>query len=240
MKGPYSAATNGPKYYLTIKCTFSNKFWALPMCTANGDTVKKTLFQFFINNGHPRKIKFDQGTNFRDSKVQEFLRQRYIEIEYASIENPNSLLVEGSHSKWNRLYPRNSPESVDKILAEMNNTPVRTKDNQTPDQLFYGYKRFQHDGKDPYVPERVLVDKIKDRVAKRYRGKVPRVPDIADIDSIWLKDLGQKKVSLYKKINGKPENLIEEITNDWIVLYNGNRGYKRVSRRNCKLIPKIT
>ena len=67
MKGPYDAATNGPKYFLTIKCTFSNKFWAIPMPAASGDTVKKTLMQFFINHGHPRKIKFDQGTNFRDS-----------------------------------------------------------------------------------------------------------------------------------------------------------------------------
>ena len=148
------------------------------------------------------------------------------------------MLVERNHSQWNRLYHRNDPDEVDKVLFEINSTPCRTKENKTPHELFYNNPRYQHESKPVYIPETAIVNEIRKRV-KAMKTVPPKVPDIQSIESVYVKDFNQKKPNLYKKLKGKAENLIAEISADSVVLFNGNRGYRKISRRDCRLIPKI-
>ena len=92
MKGPLS---KGPsKYYLTFMDTFSGKHFAQPMPDATAASVKKGLIRLFSEQGYPRKIKFDNGRNFIDRSVKEFLKTRFIEVEYGCVDNPSGQTVE--------------------------------------------------------------------------------------------------------------------------------------------------
>ena len=231
MKGPMKG---NPKYLLTLKDTFSGYMMAEPMCSASATSVIAALTRIFTSQGVPRKIKFDNGTNFKAEDTQAFLRSRYVEIEYGCIENPCSNTVERSHRQWNSMADRNKTGSIDKILNTINDTPSRTRNNNTPASLFFGTDRNFHNKSSPYKDAEEL-DKRLERGVELVKSNIG--PD--EIAEIWIKDFGQRAKDKYKKLAGEVPEFLEELSEHYIIISDGNRGFRKIHRRNCKIVPKI-
>ena len=76
----YAEQNDGIRYLLVAIDCFSKKASVQPLTTKEGPPVKTALENVFTDLGVPQKIQFDKGTEFWNSTVQKFLRQKQIEM----------------------------------------------------------------------------------------------------------------------------------------------------------------
>ena len=111
---------------------------------------------------------------------------------------------------------------------------TKTRNNNTPASLFFGTDRNFHNKSSPYKDAEEL-DKRLERGVELVKSNIG--PD--EIAEIWIKDFGQRAKDKYKKLAGEVPEFLEELSEHYIIISDGNRGFRKIHRRNCKIVPKI-
>ena len=76
----YAEQNDGVRYLLVAIDCFSKKACVQPLITKEELPVKNALEKVFKELGVPHKIQFDKGTEFWNSTVQKYLRQKQVEM----------------------------------------------------------------------------------------------------------------------------------------------------------------
>lgn len=96
--GPMLPSTNGNKYILTVKDTFTRWIEAFPMKSTTAVHVAKILEkEIFSRYGMPRQIHSDQGPQFMSDFILDLYRELGIKGTQTPAYNPKSNPVERSH-----------------------------------------------------------------------------------------------------------------------------------------------
>ena len=88
----YSRVNDGFKYIITIIDCFSKKAWAFKLKTKTGKAIVDVMTPFFKNN-KPKKIQFDQGTEFYNKLFLSLLRKLKIH-HYSVYSDKKAAIVE--------------------------------------------------------------------------------------------------------------------------------------------------
>ena len=91
----YSTTNNGYRYILVVLDIFSRYAWAHPLKNKTGEEVKKGLQHILRNDGNrsPKKIWCDDGREFFNTVVQNYLRTKNITL-YSTYNEPKAAIAE--------------------------------------------------------------------------------------------------------------------------------------------------
>lgn len=88
----FSRDNNGYNYILTVIDVFSRYAWSLPLKSKRGEDVKD-LFQEVFRDGQPEKIQFDEGKEFYNKHLKDYLEQNNIEY-FSSFSDKKAAVCE--------------------------------------------------------------------------------------------------------------------------------------------------
>jgi transposase InsO family protein len=84
----YADDNDGFKYLMTVVDCFSKYAWAVPLKSKTGAAIVRAFEAIIDGDGRVcTKLQSDRGTEFRNRKVQEFLRR--LEIRFFTANNPD-------------------------------------------------------------------------------------------------------------------------------------------------------
>ena len=88
-----SQENNQIKFLFCIKDVFTRYSWVFPIENKKSDTILKVLQYFFrMNNVNISNMTFDFGGEFRNSKIQAFLKDKHVKVWYSVSPNKCSIV----------------------------------------------------------------------------------------------------------------------------------------------------
>ena len=88
-----SQENNQIKFLFCIIDVFTRYAWVFPIENKKSDTILKVLQYFFrLNNVNISNISFDFGGEFRNSKIQKFLKDKNVKVWYSVSPNKCSIV----------------------------------------------------------------------------------------------------------------------------------------------------
>jgi len=138
--GPMKASTQGNRYLLTAKCSFTRWLEAIPTNSMTAENTVRLLEEHIISRyGVPEQIHTDQGTNFTSEMFNEVCRRLNIKKTQTPAYNPKSNPVERSHKDLHNI-----------IRAMTNNNADRWEDVLPVALLALRTARNRHTGVTPF------------------------------------------------------------------------------------------
>ena len=134
------------KYLLTAICTLTNYFFIQPLERKTGPDVIKALGRLFCCGGIPKIIQSDNGTEFKNSVVQQHVRWLAIEWRFSTPYKPSTQgRVERRHAELSKLMRimqlnyDNIEEELPYIQFELNSTQDKVS-QLSPFEAFHGWE----------------------------------------------------------------------------------------------------
>jgi len=148
---------------LTIVDSFSKFAMAYAIKDKNAVTILNKLIKYFTHFIIPKEIVFDNGLEFNNKIILNYLTLRKINIHYISVDNPNSNgIVERFHSsliEQMRIINQNPLLKSLKIKERLNyallanNSSIHSVTKRTPLEIIYG-QNFESN----LQPEEIMVE----------------------------------------------------------------------------------
>ena len=88
----FADSNDGYNYILTVIDIFSRYAWALPLRSKRGEDVKKLFVEIF-KNGFPEKIQFDEGKEFYNKHLKDYLTKNNVEW-FSTFSDKKAAVVE--------------------------------------------------------------------------------------------------------------------------------------------------
>ena len=99
----FHSDNDGFKWIITIIDTFSKKAWAFKMKTKSGQSIVKVMGPFFEENT-PKKIQFDQGTEFYNKLFLKLLEKHKIKHYSVYSEQKASIIERFNRTLKERMF----------------------------------------------------------------------------------------------------------------------------------------
>lgn len=188
----YAKSNNGYNYILTLIDVFTKKAFAEPLKTKSGQNVKEALERIF-KVCQPENLQTDEGTEFTNKIVQEFLKQKNVHFFLAKNERIKCAVIERFQrtlmSKIHKYFTsKGTHKYIDKLqdfVSAYNNSehrmthmvPNKVTDDDIPHvfNALYGYDNRREMLHDMYSNkskikegEKVRIPETKNRFAKGY------------------------------------------------------------------------
>ena len=131
---PYSKSNRGMRYILTVIDVYSKYAWAEAIKKKTGAEVVKAFDRIVTSSGRePRFLQTDQGTEFYNTALNKWLRERGIH-HYSTFSNVKAAVVERfNRTLKERMWRRFTAEGTRRwtlmladLLRDYNNTKHRT------------------------------------------------------------------------------------------------------------------
>lgn len=188
----YAKSNQGYNYILTLIDVFSKKAYAEPLKTKSGQNVKEALKKIF-HSSLPENLQTDEGTEFTNRIVQEFLKEKNVHFFLAKNERIKCAVVERFQrtlmSKIYKYFTANGTRKyIDKLQDFMSayNQSEHRMISMAPDDVtdsdshlifnrLYGYDNKREMLHEMYknrvrynVGDKLRIPAIKDRFTKGY------------------------------------------------------------------------
>jgi len=215
-------------YNLTVIDKFSKFAQAYPLDNRNSIKIIAALSQFMSNFGIPKKLVFDQGTEFSGNLFNDFLAQYDILQHTTSFQqSTGNSPVERLHSTLTELYrivmnrrkelhlQCEHTEILSEVLTTYNNA-IHSSTNHTPFELFHGRTHI--------FGKTITYDNHHDYLSKLNQFRQTLYPQIQQ----HLQNTTDKRLAKLNK-DREPPILVEE----------NNTIYRKENRRN-KITPRFS
>jgi hypothetical protein len=135
----HAERNDGVKFLLTVVDVFSRLAWAVPLRDKSGREVSDALRQTFAGSGY-KKLQTDKGTEFRNARVREFLREegtRWFSsenevIKASLVERFNRTLRRKIHAYLTRFREGRYIDRLSEMVDAYNRTPHSALDGLAP------------------------------------------------------------------------------------------------------------
>ena len=146
----YADQNDGYGWMLNVIDTFTKYLWSFKLTNKTADSVKQSLDFIFCNFGVPVSIQSDNGKEFRNQVLHNFLSSLNITIIHGRPRNPKS---QGQVERVNqtvkrrlskKLHHTNSQRWIDvhRDVVYGYNTTIHRATNKSPFMLFFGHRGF--------------------------------------------------------------------------------------------------
>ena len=220
---PYANENDDIRYMLTVIDVFSRYAWARPLKRKTGDRVKQAFNDIFAQDGNlPANLQTDQGKEFENEIVQNFLRENRInfftiksQFKAALVERFNRTLKEKMWRYFTHVGNYRWIDVLQDFVRAYNNAPHRSLDNgrltpvQASDHRYVERLRQKHESKPPQrvtmrnpssLPKLAIGDYVRLSKAKKHfdKGYLPN----------WTEEVFQvvKIISKFKPIQYKVQD----------------------------------
>jgi hypothetical protein len=126
----HAERNDGVKFLLTVVDCFSRLAWAVPLRDKSGREVSDALRRTFAGAGY-KKLQTDKGTEFRNARVKEFLREEGMRwfssenevIKASLVERFNRTLRRKIHAYLTRFRDARYVDRLSAMIDAYNQTP---------------------------------------------------------------------------------------------------------------------
>lgn len=179
----YTKSNKGYNYILTLVDVFTKKAYAEPLKTKSGQNVKNALEKIFEND-QPEHLQTDEGTEFTNKIVQEFLKQRNVHFFLAKNERIKCAIVERFQrtlmTKIHRYFTANGTHKyIDKLqdfITAYNNSEHRMT-NMTPNEITDDDAPYVFNKLYGFKSKRELIHETYKNKTKLIEGDKVRIPE---------------------------------------------------------------
>lgn len=218
------------KQFLTIIDPFSKYAQAYLIEDQTGISILNKLRHFFSHHNFPKRIVFDNATNFNSNVITEYLKLYKIEKHVTTTANSTSNSpIERLHStlleKLKILQIQNSNERIDNLMITaitIYNQSIHSSTNFTPFTLLYG----------PYEDE-VLFDNDL-TIYENYNER--RKNEVQPFLEYVYKNTKERMVKNLQNANQNRQETIPEINPDTAVYRNRKQINKNTPHEKIKVI----
>lgn len=146
----YADQNDGYSWLLNVIDTFSKYLWSFKLINKTAEAVKQSLEFIFDNFGVPLSIQSDNGKEFRNQVLHDFLSSNNINIIHGRPRNPKSQgqveRVNQTVKRWlsKKLYGTNGQRWIDfhRDVVYAYNRTIHRAVNHSPFMLFFGHQGF--------------------------------------------------------------------------------------------------
>nr|CAH7733080.1 unnamed protein product [Callosobruchus chinensis] len=220
---------------LTIVDSFSKYAQAYKLNSAQAIEVVNSFVKFFTHHCIPEQVYFDNGTEFKNSMIQELLQVHKINIHFTCSQHPNSVatvnrfhstLIEHIRLMNNQQEFKNEPidSKLDYAVLAYNNT-IHSVTNLKPYEIITGHL-------DTQSPFDMTIDQIlMNNYVSKHREKV----------KLLYKDLNEKLQKTKDKVIGKANELRENLPEvpEKVYVKNKQKQRKTLNKYKPEKIKKI-
>ncbi len=148
----YTDNNDGYCWILNVIDTYTKYLWSIKLKRKSADEVKSALKNIFINYGVPRSIQSDNGKEFKNLLLKNYLIEMKILIIHGRPRNPKAQgqveRVNQTIKRWlaKKLYETHSFRWIDiheDVVAVYNRT-VHRATSKSPFLLFFGQAGFNY------------------------------------------------------------------------------------------------
>lgn len=146
----YSDMNDGYCWILNVIDTFTKYIWSFKMLNKTAESVKQNLEYIFCNFGVPRSIQSDNGKEFSNLLLKNYLIQLNVQIIHGRPRHPQAQgQIERANQTLKRWLAKSLHESgsnrwiniLDKIVHKYNLT-IHRATGRSPFMLFHGQNGF--------------------------------------------------------------------------------------------------
>jgi len=146
----YEPQNDGYCWILNVIDTYTKYLWSFKLLSKSAIGVKESLRFIFNNFGVPRSIQSDNGKEFRNRLLQEFLEEHHVLIIHGRPRNPKAQgqveRVNQTVKRWlaKKLHGRETYRWIDHLddVVNMYNRTVHNATSKSPFLLFHGHNGF--------------------------------------------------------------------------------------------------
>lgn len=115
----YARSNNGYNYILTLIDVFTKKAFAEPLKTKSGQNVKNALVKIFAKC-QPENLQSDEGTEFTNKIVQDYLKEKNIHFFLAKNERIKCAVIERfQRTLMTKVYKYFTSEGTHKYIDKL-------------------------------------------------------------------------------------------------------------------------
>lgn len=149
----YASDNDNYKWILNVIDTYTKYLWSFKLQNKSAESIKTCLVYIFNNYGIPRTIQADNGREFKNNVLSEYLKTKNIQIIHGRPRNPQA---QGQVERVNQTVKRRIAKCLhvearkrwidvhDSVVYSYNITKHRAT-NKSPFKLFHGQNGFNNE-----------------------------------------------------------------------------------------------
>ncbi|CAB0041768.1 unnamed protein product [Trichogramma brassicae] len=201
--GPFPKSYNGMEYMLIFEDLFSKWVECIPIRQANGRTILKLFKErIVLRYGPPRTLQTDNGTEFRNEVIDDYLRMMNITHYFNPAYYPQVNIVERTNRTYKTMikaYVEKDHREWDEKLPELTfayNTAKQSSTGMSPAELIYGIQPEQP-GSFRRELELEAQDQEQNEAVTAWKAKLQELPKKHEKAAENLKKANEKQAKYY-------------------------------------------
>uniref|UniRef100_A0ABD2WL33 RNA-directed DNA polymerase n=2 Tax=Trichogramma kaykai TaxID=54128 RepID=A0ABD2WL33_9HYME len=201
--GPFPKSYNGMEYMLIFEDLFSKWVECIPIRQANGKTILKFFKErIVLRYGPPRTLQTDNGTEFRNELIDDYLHTMNIAHYFNPAYYPQVNIVERTNRTYKTMikaYVEEDHREWDEKLPELTfayNTAKQSSTGMSPAELIYGVQPEQP-GSFRRELELEAQDQEQDEAVTAWKAKLQGLPEKHEKAAENLKKANEKQAKYY-------------------------------------------